>query len=362
MRIERIEGAYRALEQQDATPLLEIVAPEAEWIVDWKGEGVFGGGPLFGRRRFDGRQGAGAFFDELFGQLRVESFTARDYVTQGDEIVVLGKARWQRRADGGSYASDFTMRWIFENGHASSGRLLTLPDGHIETFIEDEESYERYTSPEAIRDVVRKYQKLYFDAYLFGKTWGETYWLGHHIFKCPLDLWVYQELLFKQRPDFVIETGTNYGGSALYLANMCDLVGHGEVISIDITDHYAGGKRPEHPRITYLLGSSTSTKVMDAIRERMPEGATCLVILDSDHRMDHVLDELRLYHPLVNVGSYLIVEDTNLNGNPVKQNYGPGPSEAIDAFLEENDDFRVDPEMEKFFMTFNPGGFLRRVR
>ena len=85
-----------------------------------------------------------------------------------------------------------------------------------------------------------------------------------------------------------------------------------------------------------------------------------MVVLDSDHHRDHVLAELRTYSALVTPGSYLIVEDTNINGHPVRPEFGPGPMEAVDEFLRESPDFAIDPEREKFFLTFNPRGFLRR--
>jgi cephalosporin hydroxylase len=87
-----------------------------------------------------------------------------------------------------------------------------------------------------------------------------------------------------------------------------------------------------------------------------------LAILDSDHHADHVLAEMRAYASLITVGSYLVVEDTNVNGNPVLAEWGPGPREAVQRFLTETDAFVVDREREKFFMTFNPGGYLKRVR
>ncbi len=87
-----------------------------------------------------------------------------------------------------------------------------------------------------------------------------------------------------------------------------------------------------------------------------------MVILDSDHRCSHLLDELRMYSTIIPVGGYLVVEDTNLNGHPVAPDFGPGPMEAVTAFLAERDAFVVDEEREKFYLTFNPGGFLKRVR
>jgi cephalosporin hydroxylase len=85
-----------------------------------------------------------------------------------------------------------------------------------------------------------------------------------------------------------------------------------------------------------------------------------MVILDSDHARDHVLEELRIYSSLVSPGSYLVVEDTNVNGHPVFREHGPGPMEAVELFLAETGEFEVDAAREKFFLTFNPRGFLRK--
>ena len=86
------------------------------------------------------------------------------------------------------------------------------------------------------------------------------------------------------------------------------------------------------------------------------------MILDSDHSQAHVFQELTIYSPLVTKGSYLIVEDTNVNGHPVCPEHGPGPMEAIEEFLKKNKDFVIDGEKEKFLMSFNPRGYLRRMK
>lgn len=160
------------------------------------------------------------------------------------------------------------------------------------------------------------------------------------------------------RPDVIIESGTRFGGSTLFLANLCDLLGKGRVVSIDI-DLIEG--RPRHARIEYLLGSSVDPAIVGQARASVAEGESVLVILDSDHSREHVLAELRAYADLVTPGSYMIVEDTNINGNPVRSDFGPGPMEALEAFLVERSDFVVDETCEKFFVTFNPRGFLKRV-
>jgi cephalosporin hydroxylase len=205
-------------------------------------------------------------------------------------------------------------------------------------------------------DVVPRFHDLYYRAADWGGTWRATTWMGVPVAKCPLDLWAYQEILCQVRPELVIECGTYAGGSALFFAHLCDLLGTGQVLTIDLDGHPI----PRHPRLGQLVGPSTAPEVVAAVR-RLAEGkGPVLVSLDSDHRAGHVLQELRLYGPLVTAGSYLVVEDTNVNGNPVRPDFGPGPREAVAAFLRECPDFEVDRSREKFLLTFNPGGYLRK--
>lgn len=189
-------------------------------------------------------------------------------------------------------------------------------------------------------------------------AWTRATWLGAQALKNPLDLWVYQEIVFETRPELIVETGTYRGGSALYLASLCDLVGGGEVVSIDIEP--VRSDYPQHPRITYLGGrSSTDPAVVGEVRERAG-GRPALVILDSDHSQAHVEAELEVYAPLVPVGCYVIVEDSNIGR--IRKDLLPGPLEAIAAFLAGTEDFEIDRSREKFLITFNPSGYLRRVR
>lgn len=207
------------------------------------------------------------------------------------------------------------------------------------------------------RRVLAAFHRLYFRTH--GRTWKNTQWLGVRAYKNPLDLWIYQELVFAVKPRLIIETGTAWGGSALFLATVCDAMGSGEIITIDTV---VRSDRPQHGRITYVEGSSTAPETLELVVRRADGAAPVMVFLDSDHSRDHVLEELRTYADLVTPGSYLVVEDTNLNGHPVEAGFGPGPMEAVHAFLAERDDFAVDDGQEKFFLTFNPSGYLRRVK
>lgn len=202
--------------------------------------------------------------------------------------------------------------------------------------------------------VVDGFHRLYYGS--GRQTWKNTRWLGARALKTPLDLWIYQELLVAVLPALIIETGTAEGGSALFLASVCQLLGRGEVLTIDKD----AGERPRHDRVTYVTGSSTAPETLALVAERAQGTSPVMVILDSDHTRDHVLTELRSYADFVTPGSYLVVEDTNLNDHPVLPGFGPGPMEAVEEFLRERDDFEPDPGAEKFMLTFNPRGYLRR--
>jgi cephalosporin hydroxylase len=206
-----------------------------------------------------------------------------------------------------------------------------------------------------MHSISEQFQELYYES----RVWRNTFWLGVETQKCPLDLWIYQELLYEVRPRYIIETGTFGGGSALFLASVCDLLGTGEIITVDVEERPA---RPAHARIEYLRGSSVADETVRAIKERVADASPVLAILDSDHSEQHVARELRIYGALVTEGSYLIVEDTNVNGHPVHQTHGAGPMEAVESFLRETPEFAPDREREKFFLTFNPKGYLRKSK
>jgi cephalosporin hydroxylase len=209
-----------------------------------------------------------------------------------------------------------------------------------------------------MQTIIDAFHELYYNGPPSqGRIFQRTAWMGVPCLKCPLDLWIYQEILHEIRPTLIIETGTHLGGSALYLAHVLDILGRGEIVTIDIND----GIRPQHPRIHYVSGSSADPDLIaDAVRERSRE--VCMVILDSDHSQVHVARELEILAPYVTPDSYLIVEDTNINGHPTYPSFGPGPFEAVEAFIATHPEFVVDSSREKFLLTFNPKGYVRRLR
>jgi len=174
-----------------------------------------------------------------------------------------------------------------------------------------------------------------------------------------------QQIIYEVQPDFIVETGTWRGGSALYWAHTLHGMGleNSRVLTVDIQNLTQGAS--QHflwkQYVQFFLGSSTDPAVVSRIAERV-KGRRTLVTLDSDHSMPHVLRELRMYSPLVSSGSYLIVEDTHYDGVPTQPGFGPGPTAALRRFLDEGGsrDFEPDLTREALVMTFNPGGWLRR--
>jgi cephalosporin hydroxylase len=183
-------------------------------------------------------------------------------------------------------------------------------------------------------------------------------WLGQPILQNTLDLWTIQETIAFVRPELLIECGTYQGGSSLFFANLFDLMGKGQVVTIDIERKH----NLSHPRITYLIGSSTSEEVLAVVRKK---AAACtgpvMVILDSDHSRDHVRRELECYAPLVTPGSYCLVQDGVIDTTSVFRSDRPGPLPAIEDFLRSSDAFEIDTERcERFLITHHPKGWLRR--
>jgi cephalosporin hydroxylase len=185
-------------------------------------------------------------------------------------------------------------------------------------------------------------------------------WLGRQIWQYPLDAWNMQEMIADLKPDLIVETGTYRGGSAFFLASLCDLMAHGEVITIDV----AARETIPHPRITYLQGSSIDPTIVNTVTQRMRaiQVRRALIILDSDHSARHVRQELEAYAPLVPVDSYMHVQDGDIDELPRLRKYRPGPRVAAAAFLQDHPEFVRDTVVEfRYMMTAHPYGWLKRI-
>lgn len=203
-----------------------------------------------------------------------------------------------------------------------------------------------------------RFHKQFFDKHFCSGFDVSMHWMGVPVEKCPLDLWIYQEMLWELRPDLIIETGTGRGGTTLYLASLLDQLGNGRILSIDVGEVPS---RPSHSRISYLIGNSVSNAVTEEVTKQAANADSVMVILDSEHNKEHVLTEMHHYGSLVTRGSYLIVEDTHFNGNPVPEEIGPGPYEAVEEYLATTSTFKPNRMCEKFQLTFNPNGYLQKV-
>ncbi len=187
----------------------------------------------------------------------------------------------------------------------------------------------------------------------------QTRWLGRPIRQNVLDLWTIQETIAALRPDVIIETGTFEGGSALFYAELLErLGGAGRVVTIDS----APRATPEHPRVTYLVGDSTSRAVIDQVMAVAAQAAgPVMVILDSDHSEGHVSRELDAYSPVVTPGSFLLVQDGAIDRLGYFRAFRPGPGRAIERFLAAHAEFDIDQERcGRFLITDHPNGWLRR--
>ena len=198
-------------------------------------------------------------------------------------------------------------------------------------------------------------------------------WMGRPIIQFPQDMMAMQEIVWAVRPDLIIETGIAHGGSILFYASLLELMGHGEVLGIDI-DIRAHNRQAilEHPmskRVRMIEGSSVDAAVVDQVHAAAA-GKRVLVVLDSNHTHAHVLAELQAYAPLVCEGGYCIVMDTLVEDMPARLLtedrpwcVGDNPKTAVAEYLRSNNRFEVDTDLEaKLLITVAPGGYLRRVR
>lgn len=211
--------------------------------------------------------------------------------------------------------------------------------------------------------------------------------LGRPIIQTPIDMVAIQELIWRIKPDLVIETGIAHGGSLILSASMlalldyCDAAEADRVldpkatrrrvlgIDIDIRAHNRAAieAHPMGHRIDMIEGSSIAPDIIKQVHQMAEGYERIMVILDSNHTHDHVLAELEAYAPLVSSGSYCVVFDTVIDDLPAGTfpdrpwDVGDNPKTAVREFLSRNHDFEVDEDMEaKLLITVAPGGYLRR--
>lgn len=187
----------------------------------------------------------------------------------------------------------------------------------------------------------------------------QTTYFGVTALKNPLDFWVYQELICQLRPDVILEIGNRCGGGTLALAHLCDALGKGKIIGLDITHELLAGAARQHPRITWIEGDACAS--YERVIELIDENDQVLIIEDSAHTYENTLNVLRTYSPLVKPGGYFIVED-GICHHGLDLGPQPGPYEATETFIAENPGFEIDRGKENFLITWNPKGFLRRVK
>ena len=213
-------------------------------------------------------------------------------------------------------------------------------------------------------------------------SWNQKYsytfsWFGRPVIQHPEDMLRTAEVLFKLKPDFVVETGVAHGGSLVFYATLFEAMNKGRVIGVDIEirphNRAALEAHPLKHRIDLIEGSSTAPEIVREVRRRIPAGSTVLVILDSNHSKAHVAAELEAYHDLVSPGSYIVATDGIMEmvhdtprGNPGWKS--DNPSSAAAEFCSRHPEFElVQPpwafnESElKANITCWPGAWLRRL-
>ena len=198
----------------------------------------------------------------------------------------------------------------------------------------------------------------------------EVTWMGVPIIQIPEDILMVQELIWKLRPDVVVESGVAHGGALILYASLLELIGRGRVVGIDVEirkyNRLAIQSHPMSSRITLIERSSVDDATVEEVRAMIEPDQTVLVMLDSNHSRAHVRQELEFYAPLVSPGSYVVVFDSVMtmvhdapNGQPswVDDN----PLAAVEDFLKVHPEFVQDREYERLRATYCHGGFLRRL-
>jgi cephalosporin hydroxylase len=211
------------------------------------------------------------------------------------------------------------------------------------------------------------------DQYDYSYLWT---WMGIPIIQLPADIMATQEVIWKTKPDIIIETGVARGGSVLFMASILEMMGNGQVIGVDIDIRKHNRESIEsHPmskRVTLIEGGSVDESILKQVRANIPDGARVMVVLDSDHSRDHVLEECRAYGPMVTKDCYMVVADTlvgHLDEKEAPQNRsqvwfkGNDPLTALQDYMLESDRFEIDLEINgKLVLSSSPGGYAHCIK
>jgi cephalosporin hydroxylase len=229
-------------------------------------------------------------------------------------------------------------------------------------------------SAEGFAAVSRAWLRAGWDAkYVYSFTW-----LGRPMIQLPEDMIRLQEVIYTLKPDVIIETGVAHGGSAVFYAGLCRLMGKGRVIAVDIEirphNRVALEAHPLAPLITLVEGSSTAPETVARVKSLVCPGETVIVLLDSNHTKSHVLAELEAYAPLVTPGSYAVAMDGIMelvSGAPRTRPewVWDNPQQAAAEYAQVHPEFTIEEPAFRFnegavgaWVTYWPGAFLRRCK
>jgi len=247
--------------------------------------------------------------------------------------------------------------------------LETTPNAASDYRDEKKQRITAFANDQEFRELSKTWRAMALER----KYMNNFSWLGRPMIQLPMDAMAMQEIIWNVKPDLIIETGVAHGGSVIMSASMLQLIGHGEVVGIDIDirphNRQAIETHPLASRIKLIEGSSVDEKTLDQVKHLAAGKSKVLVFLDSNHTHEHVLAELNAYGPLVSIDSYIVVFDTFVEDLPDDYEWrdrpwgkGNNPRTAVWEWLKNNKNFSIDRSIEdKLLITSAPDGFLRRT-
>ncbi|MBA3052130.1 cephalosporin hydroxylase family protein [bacterium] len=241
----------------------------------------------------------------------------------------------------------------------SNDAKITLVEGEETTTVD-------VYSEEGLELVSKLWVKLYAQY----KLTHDVKWMGIPIIQFPEDIMMMQELIWKERPDIIVECGIAHGGSLVFYASLFELIGKGRVIGVDVEirkhNRAALDKHPMKHRIEMIEESSVSERAIIEVKKYIKDTDKVMVVLDSNHSKEHVLKELAMYSGMVTPGSYIVTMDGarewawNIpDGKPEWKE--DNPLKAIEEFTGKNKQFVIDPRYNRLRITSSPKGFLKKL-